>query len=114
MIRRGEIYWTNLDPALGAELRKRRPALVASNDVNNEHSPTVTVLPLTTAGMEKAYPFQVKVPAGICAGLERCKVKAEQVRTVDKRRLVGQALGVLPAGLMVEVDAALRLHLGLG
>ena len=113
MIRRGEVYWVNLDPTVGAEIRKRRPALVVSNDVNNQHSPTITVAPLTSAGAEKGYPFQVRLPPGTCGHREATKVKAEQIRTVDKSRLTGQALGSISEDLMQKVDAALRLHLAL-
>ena len=113
MIRRGEVYWVNLDPAVGAEIRKRRPALVVSNDISNLHSLTVTVAPLTSAGTDRAYPFQVKLPPGTCGHKETTKVKVEQIRTVDKTRLVGQSLGSLSEDLMLKVDAALRLHLAL-
>lgn len=113
MIRRGEVYWVNLDPTVGAEIKKRRPALVVSNDINNEQSPTITIAPLTTAGADRIYPFQVKLPPGTCGNREASKVKAEQIRTVDKTRIVGQSTGSLSEDLMLKVDAALRLHLGL-
>lgn len=113
VIRRGEVYWVNLDPTVGAEIRKRRPALVVSNDINNLNSPTITVAPLTSAGTDRIYPFQVKLPPGACDQREATKVKAEQIRTVDKSRLAGQSLGSLSDDLMLKVDAALRLHLAL-
>ena len=109
MIKRGEIYWVNLDPTIGAEIRKTRPALVVSNDVNNVNADTVTVLPLSTS-VEKVYPFQVLLPPGSYGNTEPGKVKAEQIRTVDKRRL-GRLVGMLKPELMRKIEQAIRLHL---
>lgn len=111
MIRRGEIYWVNLDPTIGSEIRKTRPGLVVSNDTNNANAETVTVVPLSTK-VAKAYPFHVLLPAGSYGNKVPAKAKAEQVRTVSKLRL-GKLLGTLPSLLMTRVDDALRLHLQL-
>jgi len=111
MIRRGEIYWVNLDPTVGSEIKKTRPGLVVSNDLNNLHGQTVTVLPVTS-NMTKVHPFEVLLPARLCGLKEDSKAKADQVRTVDKRRL-GKLVGFAPAEVMKEADAALRLHLDL-
>lgn len=111
MIKRGEVYWVSLDPAVGAEIRKTRPALVVSNDLNNLYAQTVTVIPLTSA-VAKVYPFEVLLKPGAFGNKEPVKAKPNQIRTVDKRRL-GKPLGLVPAGLMAEVEEAVRLHLGL-
>lgn len=113
MIRRGEIYWVNLDPAVGAEIKKTRPALIVSNDQNNQYAHTVTVLPITSK-TDKVYPFEVFLKKG-SGGLDvDSKAKADQVRTVDKRRLVGNPLGpAVEDGLMAKLEKALRLHLAL-
>jgi len=59
-VKRGEIYWTNLDPTQGHEIKKTRPCIVVSNDVGNEFSETVTVVPLTSkTNNKKVYPFEV-------------------------------------------------------
>lgn len=111
MIKRGEIYWVNLDPTIGAEIQKTRPAVVVSNDLNNIHAQTVTVLPLSTS-VEKIYPFEVMLEPGVFGNKEAGKVKANQIRTVDKRRLE-RLVGFLPKTLMDRVEQAMRLHLGL-
>ena len=111
MINRGEIYWVNLNPTIGSEIKKTRPALVISNDINNLHAQTITVLPMTTA-TNKVYPFDVLIKTGAYGNQEPSKVKANQIRTVDKRRL-GKLLGMLPADIMGQVEKALRLHLGI-
>lgn len=106
----------DLDPARSGEAGKRRPAVVVSNDGANSAAArlghgVVTVVPVTSS-VERVYPFQVLVSAGE-TGLPRdSKAQAEQVRAVSVDR-VAERIGTVPAGLMLEVDEALRLHLGL-
>jgi len=115
-MRRGEVRLVEFEPTRGAEANKTRPALIVSNDGANAIADrlgrgVVTVLPLTS-NTERIYTFQVFLPADD-RGLPRdSKVQAEQVRSVAVER-VGRRLGAVPPGLMAEVDAALRLHLGL-
>lgn len=111
MIRRGEVYWVDLDPSAGAGTRKTRPVLVVSNDLNNMHAATLTVLPIAS-GAEKVYPFEVLLKPGLCGNKEACKARADQVRTVARRRL-GKLMGTVPLEVMERVDRALLLHLGL-
>jgi mRNA interferase MazF len=116
MLRRGQIVLVSLDPAVGSEARKTRPAVLVSNNTANAQaarSPraTVTVVPLTSK-TERVLPFQVLLPAGT-TGLDRdSKAQAEQVRTVAVARIV-RPVGWVPAELMGELDEALRLHLSL-
>jgi mRNA interferase MazF len=108
--RRGAIYWVNLDPTVGTEIGKTRPAVIISNDTGNQYSARVIVAPLTTGGIGKVYPFEVLVPAAE-GGLEHTsKIALDQIRTLDKKRL-GQLLGELPAERMTEVDQAIRRSL---
>lgn len=116
ILRRGQIVLVSLDPAVGSEARKTRPAVLVSNNTANAQaarSPraTVTVVPLTSK-TERVLPFQVLLPAGT-TGLDRdSKAQAEQVRTVAVARIV-RPVGWVPAELMGELDEALRLHLSL-
>jgi mRNA interferase MazF len=57
------IFLVNFDPAIGSEVRKARPALVVSNDINNAHSPIISIAPITL-NVKKVYSFEVEVPAG--------------------------------------------------
>ncbi|WP_298805219.1 type II toxin-antitoxin system PemK/MazF family toxin [uncultured Pseudokineococcus sp.] len=113
---RGEIRLVDLDPALGSEANKRRPAVVVSNDHANAAAAgsgrgVITVVPLTS-NTARVWPFQVLLAAEY-TGLERdSKAQAEQVRSVAVQR-VGAALGRLGGELLAEVDEALRLHLAL-
>lgn len=112
MIKRGEVYWVNLEPTIGAEIKKTRPALIVSNDINNVHAKTVTVLPMTTASLDKVYPFEVALAAGSYGAGKAAKIKANQIRTLDKRRL-GRLVGAISKESLAAVDEAMRLHLGL-
>jgi mRNA interferase MazF len=110
--RRGEVYWTNLDPAFGAEIAKTRPAVVVSNDLGNEHSPRVIVAPITSRWIDRVRPFEALLPAGEGGLSQASKALLNQVRTLDKRRL-GQRIGAVTPARMQEVDRALRLSLAL-
>lgn len=111
-MRRGEIYRVALDPVVGSETGKTRPALVLQNDLANRSSPTVTVIPISSR-VDRVYPFQVRIAPGE-GGLPReSKALCEQIRTVSRQRL-GDRLGELPPERLVEVRRALHRHLWLG
>jgi mRNA interferase MazF len=107
---RGEIYWTALDPVVGTEIAKTRPALVISNNVQNEFSPRVIVAAITSQGVQRVYPFEVLIPVGEGSLPQTSKVLLSQIRSVDKRRL-GSHIGTLPSNKMKEVDDAIRISL---
>jgi mRNA interferase MazF len=115
-MRRGDIYSVDLDPARGSEANKRRPAVIVSNDAANASAGrlgrgVIAVVPVTS-NIERVYPFQVLLPAAE-TGLDReSKAQAEQVRSIAVERL-GERLGVVPNAIMLDIDEALRLHLGL-
>lgn len=108
-MRRGDVYFANLDPVVGSEADKRRPCVIVSNDANNRVAPTVTVVPIT-GNVARVYPFEVLIETE----LERpCKAQANQVRTVSTRRLRDEPVATLTDDTMYQIDAALRLHLKL-
>lgn len=116
MIRRADIWLVDLDPALGSEAAKQRPAVVVGNDGANDAAArlgrgVVTVVPVTSS-VARVYPFQVLLPAGECGLPRDSKAQAEQVRSVSVERL-RERLGRVPAPLMARLDEALRLHLAL-
>ena len=112
IIKRGGIYLAALDPAIGHEISKTRPVLVISNDKNNTFSGTVTVLPITSKSLEKIYPFEVWVEKGKGNLPKGSKIKADQIRTLDKRRLI-KTIGTLSDDDMVVVEKAVKIHLEL-
>ncbi|MGA2465192.1 MAG: type II toxin-antitoxin system PemK/MazF family toxin [Thermodesulfobacteriota bacterium] len=107
-IRRGEVFLVNFDPTVGAEAKKTRPALVVSNDINNAHSPIVSISPITS-NVTKVYSFEVEIPPGVGGLKIRSKVMVNQTRAVDKIRLI-KKLGHLPEQIMEDVNRALKLH----
>jgi len=109
--RRGDIYLVCLDPVVGSEISKTRPVLILSNDINNRLSDTVTVIPITS-NIVKIFPFEVFLPKDKTALTKDSKAKCNQIRTVDKRRLV-KLLGKVQSDLLAGVEAALLLHLGI-
>lgn len=110
-IRRGDIHLAILDPVVGREISKTRPVVVISNDKNNEFAATVTVLPVTS-NTERIYPFEVFLPKGVGNLPKDSKVKADQVRTIDKSRLISR-LGSLGNEAIEQIEHALKIHLGL-
>ncbi|MBI1851505.1 MAG: type II toxin-antitoxin system PemK/MazF family toxin [Planctomycetes bacterium] len=110
--RRGEVYLVRLDPTIGAEMKKTRPALVVQNDIGNEHSATTIVAPISSTVGPRIYPTEVLLVAPEGGLADNSAVRLDQVRTVDKRRL-GQRLGRLRRETMTQVDLALQISLGL-
>ena len=109
-IKRGEVYLATLDPALGREISKTRPVVIVSNDKNNAFSGTVTILPISSQNLDKVYPFEVLLPKGIGNLPKDSKVKADQIRTIDRARIV-KNIGVLGDAEMKDIEKAIRLHL---
>ena len=108
-MKRGEVWLVDLDPVRGSETGKRRPALVVQNDLANEASPTVTVIPLT-GSTGRVYPFQVLLPAGEGGLPKVSKALCEQIRTVSRLRLV-RCLGTVPPERLSDVRKAVDRHL---
>ena len=109
---RGGVYVAALDPVMGHEISKPRLVIIISNDINNKHSGTVTVLPITSQRLKKIYPFEVFLPQGSGNLQKNSKVKADQIRTLDKCRIV-KFVGMLSGRKIEAVDAAVAIHLGL-
>lgn len=111
--RRGEIYLTALDPTIGREIKKARPALVVQNDIGNEFSGTTIVSPITSTVRMPISPVHVLLSAGTQTGLSNTSAALlNQIRTVDRRRLV-KRLGATDAATMRLVDEAISISLGL-
>ena len=111
-IKRGFIYLAALDPVVGNEIAKTRPVVVISNDKNNEFSGTVTVLPLTSKKLRKIYPFEVYIGKGTGNLPKNSKIKADQIRTLDKSRLV-KLIGELGRKQIQALEKAIKIHLDL-
>jgi mRNA interferase MazF len=110
--RRGDIVWVNLDPTMGSEIRKKRPAIIVSNDAANRRYHQVTVVPLTSQKVEAVEPFQAAVLAEESGLAKDSKAMTEQIRTVSKLRL-GLRAGHVGPQTMDEIEKAIKVHLDL-
>ncbi|MBA3238589.1 MAG: type II toxin-antitoxin system PemK/MazF family toxin [Parachlamydiaceae bacterium] len=101
--RRGEIYWADLDPVVGAETQKTRPGIIVSNDIGNEVSTVVMFAPITSK-VKYIYPFEVKIPLNG----KPAKIMLNQCRAIDKSRL-GRKIGFIDHTGMRFVEDAIRI-----
>lgn len=112
IVKRGDIWQVNLDPTIGHEIQKSRPAVIIQNDVGNEHSPITIIAPLTTQGLEKVYPVEVLLTEDNSTIERVSKVLLDQIRAIDKKRLIRKE-GTVTKQTMREVNEAIRISLGL-
>lgn len=105
VIKRGDIFYADLDPIIGSEQGGVRPVLVVQNNVGNRYSPTVVVLPVSSA--KKNYlPTHIHV-----CGSKDSVVLAEQIRTIDRNRLK-RYVGSVGFEIMKKVDKAVKISIG--
>ena len=106
-LKRGEVAWVNLDPTIGAEIKKQRPCVIVSRTVLNERRLTVVVVPLSTSSTPRP-PLVVSVPS---AG-SGSNARIDQLRAVDKSR-IGASIGKLNRAEMEAIAEGLRMVLEL-
>ena len=111
--KRGEIVLVDLNPAKGAEKKKTRPCLIIQNDVGNKFSPLTIIVVITSQKeIDKKYPTDVWIEKGE-GGLEQASIiQCDQIRTIDKRRIV-KKIGAVDLSIMKEVERALKISLDL-
>jgi mRNA interferase MazF len=111
--RRGEIYLTRLDPTVGHEIKKTRPALIIQNDTDNEYRATTMIAPITSTVRIPLSPVHVLVQADLHTGLTVPSAAVfNEIRTVDRVRLT-KRLGIVDAETMTRVDEAVHIAFGL-
>jgi len=106
-MKRGEVWWVTFDPSIGGEIRKKRPAIIVSNDAANKHLNRIQVVPLTSK-TDHLYPSEAYVTVVGKKG----KAMADQLATVSKLRL-SKRIGVLTAADMKRVGEAIKVQLDL-
>jgi mRNA interferase MazF len=109
--KRGDVYLVNLDPTIGSEIKKTRPAIIIQNNVGNQYS-SVTIIAPITSGNDAVYPVEVeiKAPEG---GLDNNSLALlNQIRTIDRSRLV-KKLGQLNQDTMLKINKAILISLDL-
>ena len=110
-LKRGDMYFVDLNPVVGSEQGEKRPAIVVQNDIGNKHSPTVVIVPLTCNLEKKPLPTHVFIPQS--CGLESESLAlVEQIRTVDRSRLK-EYIGRIKRKQQAELDKALIVCVGL-
>ena len=105
--KRGSIYWIQLDPTIGTEIRKTRPCLIVSNNSQNKKRARVIAAPITSK-IKTIYPFE----AGITLKNKECKVLLDQIRCLDRQR-VGSKIDSIDHQAMLQVEEALAVALDL-
>ncbi len=110
--RRGDIFLVTFDPALGSEIRKSRPALIIQNDTANRYSPITIVAAITSRFGTPPYPTEVIVEPGESGLPRRSAVLLNQIRSVDRQRLVTR-LGRATPETLARVGRAIEISLGL-
>ena len=116
-MRRGEVYFADLEPVRGSEANKRRPVVVVSHDalntvVEQRGRGVITVIPLTS-NVERILSFQVLLPAEVTGLARDSKAQTEQVRALTYERFQPETVGVLPAKYLEQLARALTLHFAL-
>lgn len=106
-MKRCEVWWVNFDPSLGGEIKKKRPAVIISNDASNKFLNKVQVVPLTSK-TDRLYPSE----ALVAFDGKESKAMADQLATVSKLRLLNRA-GVLSEGDMRKVEEVVKIQLGI-
>src|SRR6266446_10754665 len=110
--RRGEVWLVSFDPTIGSEIKKTRPALVLQNDIANRHSPITIVAAITSKYDATLYPTEVLVKPPEGGLTTNAVVLLNQIRSIDKGRLI-KRLGLLKPATMQKTDRALQISLGL-
>ena len=105
-MKRGEVWWVSFDPSVEGEIRKKRPAVIVSNNAANEFLNRIQVVPLTSS-VGKLYPSETYVSLGG----KRAKTMADQLTTVSKKRLIDQAgtlskdeIGAIERTILIQLD----------
>ena len=111
-IKRGEIYYADLSPVIGSEQGGIRPVLVLQNDIGNKYAPTVIVAAITSQISKAKLPTHIELNSATYGLPKDSIILCEQLRTLDKRRL-GQLVCSLPQNLMIKINYALSLSLGM-
>jgi len=111
--KRADVYWVNLDPTIGAEIKKIRPCTIISPDAANQSGPLVIVAPITRLKGKKVHFHEILLPKGT-ANLEHdSKIKVFQIRCIDKRRLIRSRFGTLPPEIVQVLNEKIQIVTGL-
>lgn len=109
LVKRGDVFYADLDPIIGSEQGGVRPVLIVQNNVGNKYSPTIVVLPISSA-KKSEMPTHIQ----ICSTkmlLKNSIIMAEQIRTIDRNRLQ-KYIGSVDLEIMKKVEIAMKISIG--
>lgn len=106
-MKRGEVWWVNFEPSIGGEIRKKRPAVIISNNASNKFLNRVQVIPLSSR-IDKLYPSE----APVTLENKPNKAMADQLTTVSKKRLMNR-IAMLSSQDLHRIERAIRIQIGL-
>ncbi len=109
---RGDIYYADLSPVVGSEQGGIRPVIVVQNDIGNKYSPTIIAAAITSQICKSRLPTHISISADESGLPKDSVILLEQIRTLDKRRLIKKA-GEVSSDIMDEVNNALYVSFGL-
>lgn len=112
VVKRGDIWLVNLDPTIGFEVKKSRPAIIIQNDIGNKFSPITIIAPITSQNIDSLYPVEVFISSNDSKIKKSSKAMLNQIRAIDKQRLIKKQ-GVVSKSTMREVGKAIKISLGL-
>ena len=111
---RGDVYLVNLDPIIGKEIGKARPAVILQNDIGNKFSPVTIIAPISSIKeITKPLPIMIMLKKGEGGLKEDSYVDCGQIRTIDKDKRLITKYGALDKFKMLEIDEALMISLSL-
>jgi len=111
-VKRGEIWLVDLDPTIGHEIKKSRPSVIIQNDIGNKYSDITIIAPITSQNLDHAYPAETIIRKKNTGLGKDSKALLNQIRSVDKQRLV-KKLGKVDYETLFKIDEALKISLGL-
>lgn len=111
-IKRGDMYYADLSPVIGSEQGGIRPVLIIQNDVGNKYSPTVIAAAITSQTGKSRLPTHINIDSCTFGLMKNSVILAEQIRTIDKSRLM-EKIGQVDENIMEQVNSALGISFGL-
>lgn len=112
VIKRGDMYYADLSPVVGSEQGGIRPVLIIQNDVGNRYSPTVIAAAITSQTNKSRLPTHINISSKDFGLMKNSVILAEQIRTIDKSRLM-EKIGEVDENVMEKVNSALGISFGL-
>jgi len=111
-IKRGDIWLVNLDPTIGHEIKKSRPGVIIQNNLGNKYSPITIIAPVTSQNLTTIYPIEALLTKQNSKLKKESKVLLNQIRAIDKRRLI-RKIGKANEEVLENINEALKISLDL-